>query len=232
MDEKKRQELTRAYREWICSQVKAAGYRSREAKEPLTGDSGTEGGDALPPVSFGTEKCEASVEFYPQDIIQLSVVSRKTGRSLFYLHFQINEPEQARQLFLDMLTVMKEAEGRETVKILLSCSNGCTTSFFADKMNRAEELLDFGFHFDAVSYRKLAELGKDYRLVFLAPQVGYLFKEAQGMLGEERVRMLPAAVFAAYNVGAFYTILDRELETCQQHGICPDQPEKKVSGIL
>ena len=64
----------------------------------------------------------------------------------------------------------------KTLRVLLSCSAGLTTSMFADNLNSVAGMLGLDYHFDAVSYMSIYEEAEKYDVILIAPQIGYMLK--------------------------------------------------------
>ena len=59
----------------------------------------------------------------------------------FYLHFELRDLNYVEELFAEMLATITDLKSKQTVKILLSCTGGLTTVFFADKLNETAKIL-------------------------------------------------------------------------------------------
>ena len=64
-----------------------------------------------------------------------------------------------------------------TNKILLSCSGGLTTSYFAYSMQEIFKRQGLDIVVDAVGYMEIDKVIDDYDMVLLAPQVAYLLPQ-------------------------------------------------------
>jgi hypothetical protein len=42
-------------------------------------------------IQFGSDGYTAGIQFYPEDIVELSLVKDETGENCFYLHFRAND---------------------------------------------------------------------------------------------------------------------------------------------
>ena len=160
-------------------------------------------------IDFVTESAAAHVQFYhlEYEIVSFTIDSPKAEEPLFFLHFELQDLEHARQLFREMIGSLKNAAFRVATNVLLSCSSGFTTSFFADKLNAAAETLGLDYTFSAVSYTDLFEAAADQDIILLAPQIGYLYKKASEVLKDKIVLQIPTDVFASYNVSRMIEIL-------------------------
>ena len=97
------------------------------------------------------------------------------GENKFYLHFELKDLDYAQELFSQMVETLTDLKNQQSVKILLSCTGGMTTSFFAQKLNDAVKLLSLDYEFAAVPFHRLYNVGFDYSAILLAPQIAYEF---------------------------------------------------------
>ena len=192
-------EMFMEFRSWIISQTDPA-YRIEEINEDK--------------IDYVTDAAAAHVEFFhlEYEIISFTIESPKSEEPLFFLHFELKDLDHAKQLFNEMIQSLKNAASRVTYKVLLSCTSGFTTSFFADKLNTAAQTLDLDYAFSAVSYNELFEAAADQDIILLAPQIGYLLKKAKEILKDKIVLQIPTDVFATYNTNRVMDILKEEIE--------------------
>lgn len=164
-------------------------------------------------IDYETESATAHVQFYhlEYEIVSFTIDSPKSEEPLFFLHFELKDLDHAKQLFREMIQSLKNAENKVTTKVLLSCSAGFTTSFFAEKLNAAVETLSLDYTFSAVAYNGLFEEAGDKDVILLAPQVGYQLKKTQEVLKDKIVLQIPTDVFASYNVNRMIEIVREEL---------------------
>ena len=180
-------EMYEIYRKWILEQTDSA-YRIEEKSEDE--------------IDFVTDCAVGHVQFYhlEYEICALTIESEKADEPLFFLHFEIKDLDHAKELFTQMIASLKKAGEDTGVKVLLSCTSGFTTSFFAEKLNGAAQTLGLDYDFSAVPYTDLFEAAMDKDVIMLAPQIGYLLKKAQEVLKDKIIIQIPADVFATYNV--------------------------------
>ena len=85
------------------------------------------------------------------------------------------------------------------INILLSCTSGLTTSYFAylmqEKMNKVHQNIKI----DAVSFTKVDEVENQYDYILLAPQISYKYDEFKEKYGD-KVMMMDTIDFASLNV--------------------------------
>lgn len=206
MNEPSASALIRDFRQWVLTQT-SSGYKL----------SVNEKDDNV--IVVETEYCRGEVTFFPMDIIQLSVLNLVSNRHEFYLHFQMHTLEHAMKLFKEMLESVKELTVKPPVKVLLSCTSGLTTGFFAQKLNESAQLLSLNYEFTAVSYGNLYHVANQYDIILLAPQISYIYDTAQKILHTKKLYRIPPKVFATYDVRSLFT----DLESLA----CPCKPAKR-----
>lgn len=165
-----------------------------------------------------TDYCRGEVTFFPMDIIQLYVLNLVTNRHVFYLHFQMHTKEHAMSLFEEMLECVQELTDQPPVRVLLSCTSGLTTGFFAQKLNESAELLSLNYEFSAVPFGNLYQTASQYDVILLAPQISYIHETAQQILHNKKVCKIPPKTFAAYDVRAVFADLESLTQPAASHG--------------
>ena len=118
-----RKELVEQYRKWILNHTNSR-YRISE------NCNGT--------IELQTENYIASIYFYEEEIIELRIESIREGNTEFFLHFQMTEIDHARTLFEELEKTLLTLDDAHPLKILLCCTSGLTTSYFASELNKAD----------------------------------------------------------------------------------------------
>ena len=104
----------------------------------------------------------ANVIFYKFNIIELNVISKIDQESCFFLHFQMNNINHAINLFYEMVECLKTLIKKPKIKILLCCSGGLTTTYFAYKIDEAIQLFALDYEIAATGYNELFKKGEQY----------------------------------------------------------------------
>ena len=138
-----------------------------------------------------------------------------------------------------MVETLIGLKDQKTLKVLLSCSAGLTTSMFAENLNSVAEMLGLDYHFDAVSYLSLYEEVQNYDIVFIAPQIGYMYNRLKESLPDKLVLQIPTSLFASYDaLGAiqfiqqeFKNIEKQQEEKAAECCVCCTQYEKRILSI-
>lgn len=175
-------------------------------------------------VVIETNYSYSEITFNTLNIIELCVKNTFNDEIEFYLHFQMKTMKHAIELFHEMLESIHKLIHRPTTKILLSCSGGMTTSFFASKMNEASRLLYLNFEVAAIGYNELFNVGSDYDVIMLAPQISYLHAKVQEILKDQVVIKIPPQIFAKYDVGKTIALIREAMQEKKKIAIQPTQP--------
>jgi hypothetical protein len=128
-------------------------------------------------VRIATEKATANVNFYELDpgateIVELNIVpADDPDNPTFFLHFEMDDLDHAKQLFDELTETLSQLTVQRTTRILLSCTSGLTTSFFAQKLAEIAATLSLDYEFEAKPIVQALEVAGEYEAVMLAPQV-------------------------------------------------------------
>lgn len=151
------------------------------------------------------------VNFYDGDIIELRVDTIKENKTEFFLHFQLNNIQKAKDLYIEMEEAMCNLKNNVVTKIVLSCSSALTTSYFAELLNNAAQSMNLKYSFSAVSIDRLEENAKDADMILLAPQVHYARKKIVEKFPNVLVRNIPSQTFGKYDTGELIDVIKGEL---------------------
>lgn len=162
-------------------------------------------------ISFSNEAYEAFVVFHENSLMELSIEDKKTGETPFYLHFEAKDPQSAKdniQAFFDFFKDKKPlqehldihaAKSSRPMRLLVSCTSGLTSSYFAYTMTNALEKAGVDITIDAVSFTEIDRLQGRYDYILLAPQIAYKLPEYRQKYGD-RVMTVDSRDFASYDV--------------------------------
>lgn len=167
-----------------------------------------------------TEYGEASIQFTQIEegtIVEFSIISKKDESVKFYLHFELNDENHAKQLYDEMIETLLNLKNEKTLKVLLSCSAGLTTSMFAEELNSMAEMLGLDYHFHAISYLSIYEEVDQYDVILIAPQIGYMLSRLKESLPEKLVLQIPTATFASYDALSAIQFVQNELNIFYTH---------------
>lgn len=132
------------------------------------------------------------IEFHDDNIVELSIKDSISDENIFYLHFQMHDMKSSLQQFQTFFqyltkpsTKHQDIDIHETSikKILLSCSGGLTTSYFAYSIQEIINQKDIGIQVDAVGYNDIDSVADEYDLILLAPQIAYMLPRLKEKYG-------------------------------------------------
>lgn len=129
---------------------------------------------------------------------------------LFYLHYQFYNFHFSKDLFYRMINKLTEEVNQEEQKILLCCSGGMTTGFFAEKMNKYSVLNQLKYHFHATSAHDLDNVYNDYEVILLAPQLRYKVFEFTEKYKPSIVMSIDPVTFATYDCQALLKQIEED----------------------
>lgn len=172
-----------------------------------------------------TECGLGEITFNLLNIIELKVTNKITEEIDFYLHFQMKTMKHALELFNEMIESIISLSDRSITKVLLTCTGGLTTGFFADKINKVVQLLGLDLKVEAIGYNQLFQVGNQYDVILLAPQISYLYAKVHDILKDQIILNIPLQIFAKYNVGKIISLITeakenkKEIESIQSDEI-------------
>lgn len=169
-----------------------------------------------------TDYGRAEINFYPDEIVEISITSFKNNDPKYYLHFQLKEEEHTKVLFREMEEALLNLRYEKKIRVLLSCSSGFTTSFFASRLKEAADTLELDYTFDAVSYFDLYDQAENYDIILLAPQIGYMLKKIATSLPNKLILQIPTQVFASYDAMSTLEFIQEKMKKK-----CDEKAKKK-----
>lgn len=176
-------------------------------------------------IKIMTQYSESTICFYPNQIVEFNVTNKFKNEIELYLHFQFKNMKHTRELFNEMYETIQKLIKKPVVKVLLCCSGGLTTGYFAQKINEAVSLLSINIEVDAIAYDYLYEVGDGYDVIMLAPQISYLYAKANAILKNKIVLKIPSVIFAKYDVKEMISFIEEERIN---HKIIIDQNHKPL----
>lgn len=190
-------ELVLQFREWIFTNTRPE-YVIKDVNKEL--------------IEIETKAATGYIRFYEMNIVELSIESKKTKEIIFYIHFQVNDMDHAKELFNEMMETLVKADEDSHVRVLLCCTSALTTSFFAQKLNESAQVLSLNYSFNAVSYDLVFTEGLKYDVILLAPQAGYLEKKVKEAMANKPVMTIPAAIYGKYDTGALIELVKKIID--------------------
>lgn len=174
-------------------------------------------------VHFDTDYAHGEMQFDETGLIALSIINKKNDQPEFFLHFQMNTLAHAVSLYHEFITAFQAMKDKKGYTIMLSCTVGLTTSFYATLLNEGSQAVSLDYEFDAAAYSELFVEGRDADIILLAPQISYKEAEVKAIFRDKIVLSIPAKLFAAYDVGGMLQIIDQALRTRDQRSKDPDK---------
>lgn len=212
MDEFLRQINFEIYKIWIKYQL----YND-------TFDNIQENNDIETEFIFQSKKCSSKIRFNKNEIIELIVMNDIKNTVEFYLHFQMNNMKHAKSIFYEMMRCMRNNDEEPTIKVLLCCSSGLTTSYFVMKLEEAIQNAHLDIKILATSYEKIFKIVNDYDMLLLAPQISYKKSEAKKSFKDIIIEKIPALIFAKYDTNQMIQYIF-DLYSKKQNSIITSKP--------
>jgi len=179
-------------------------------------------------VRFSTDAAKSRVTFHDMDIIEMEITNTKKEDTEFYLHFQMNNLKHATDLFTQMLETVDNMAQRKTLRVLLSCSGGLTTSFFASELQNAAEALSLDYEFEAVAFTELPNVGDEYDIILLAPQIAYMKASLASSVSNTTIIDIPAPVFAKYDGAGCIKLIQ---DTLAQNEVTDEESDATLENL-
>lgn len=197
MDEFLREINTQIFRQWIMNQSRE-GFVVKQTSDPDI-------------ISINTPSSYTEISFNDMEIIEFVVKNKNNQRVEFYIHFQMNTLSHAVGLYVEMLECIQSIVETNVTKVVLCCSGGLTTGMFADDLNKGAEILGLDYVFSAVPYTKLYEVGGNYDVILLAPQISFEHAKVIQTLVDPLVIKIPPRIFAKYKVNELLTLMKEKI---------------------
>ncbi|MFQ7840137.1 MAG: ROK family protein [Thomasclavelia spiroformis] len=124
--------------------------------------------------------------------------------------------KHAVELFYEMIESIIQLSNKPITKVLLSCTGGLTTGFFAQRINEVVQLLDLNLKVDVIGYNQLYEVGNKYDIILLAPQISYLHAKVHDVFKEQIILNIPPQIFVKYDVGKIISLITKAQENKKQ----------------
>lgn len=151
------------------------------------------------------------------EIVELRNTCKKTGTTKFFLHFQPVDEEHSADLFHEMISSLLALKDAQTTRVLLFCTAGMTTSFFAEKLNDVAKILDLDYEFHAVSVSDVYAEARNYEVILIAPQVAYEEKNLRERIRDRLILRIPVKIFASYDANGCIEFVRESLQEYHQN---------------
>lgn len=170
---------------------------------------------------------EVNIYHLEVDVVELRLKEKKENENFFFLHFELKDEKHAQKLFFEMIDSLTKYNAKKTIKILLSCTSGLTTNFFAQKLNEAASALSLDYEFSAIAFPQIHKVGYDYDMILLAPQIAYEMKKVQEIFPKKGIFQIPPQIFGSYDTGALLEEIKKVLESYKQ-----SKEEKAIAKVM
>lgn len=140
---------------------------------------------------------EARFVVWPMGIIEESII--EGDQLLFYLHFQFYSFPYAKDLFERFISKLTEDKVEEKTKVLLCCTGGMTTGYFAEKMNEYCEMHHLPYNTQATAAYHLNDVYQGYDMILVAPQLRYQVMSLSQQFHPIKVVAIDPMTFATYD---------------------------------
>lgn len=197
MDVFNRTENIDIFKKWVYFQVKNDSHLNIEISDSQT-------------YKIYYKKKVATFVVWPMGIIEESI--HEGDKILFYLHYQFYNFHFSIDLFYRMINKLTEDIEIKTKHILLCCTGGMTTGFFAEKMNRYCELNQLPYQIDATAIYNLDNVYLNYELILIAPQLRYKVMELSQKYKSVIVKSIEPVAFATYDCQALLTQIEESYQ--------------------
>lgn len=181
-------DVGRAFRKWIVGR-RVMGAAPRACNDDC--------------IRIELDGTTAEVNFYesdlPCEIVELVIRRLGDDNPTFFLHFLLEDLDRACDLFEEMVEALSDDMCGQSTKVLLCCSSGMTTSFFATKMQEAARGLGLDYEFEATSFERALQTDERYAAILLAPQVGHRRGEMVAAHARSAVFEIPGRIFGSYD---------------------------------
>ena len=201
--------IQKEFRNWIESQPENGFKRSEIDREGYLFDS-----------PYG----ECEIRFYDDEIVEMIIKSKADASVKYYLHFQLKEMEYAMTLYSEMMEAFQDLKSHDKVRVLLCCTSGATTGYFANLLNETAQAMGLDYSFDATSYYFIYDKAPAYDVVLTAPQINYKYKKIVNCLPRKLILQMPTVTFAQNNAFEMLNVLNQEMEAYKIRKVQEDSP--------
>ncbi len=152
------------------------------------------------------------VNFYETIIVELRITRISNEETMFFLHFEYEKLEEAKQLFFDFLDTFQQLVNPSVTHVLLSCSSALTTNYFCSLAN---EISKGKIQFEAKDIQKCIHEECDYDCILIAPQVGYALNDVKSAHPDILVNVIPAKIFGSYDANGLINYVNEQIQQFQ-----------------
>lgn len=146
-------------------------------------------------IYFKKDKILGITAFYRDYLVEHEIIDTYTNERLYYMHYQFIDFKFSLSIFNDFINTLKKFHNQKQIKVLLCCSVGYTSTYFAHGIKEFCKLIKAPIEIDAGGYLQIDDVSQNYQLILLAPQIAYL--QPKLLLKYQRnVFSIPPRIFA------------------------------------
>lgn len=161
-------------------------------------------------ISFIYHGVKGSIVIWTNGIIEEQILDDQENL-LFYLHYELVSLAQGQKLFYDFYEALTKHQKQSPLKILICCSGGLSSTFFATKLAELISLKHLNYEIIPIGFYQLDESFQDYDALYLAPQISYLEPKAMNIVKHKvPVRCISASIYATYNYRGLLDMITKE----------------------
>lgn len=143
---------------------------------------------------------------WPMGVIEETIY--ENNNLLFYLHYELNHLHLAVDYFGRMIEQMFITSKHRQTQVLLCCTGGMTTSYFAEKLNNYCRLNHINVQVNATAVYHLSDIYQKYDMILVAPQLRYQVIELAQKYKPIVVESIDPVIFATYDCPALLNQID------------------------
>ena len=162
-------------------------------------------------ILFKYDLIEGCVEFYSlqKEIVELKIVNLVNNENKFFLHFELNNIERAKELFIEMIECLLDLKNNNKTKVLICCTSGITSSYFCEKLNEYSQKENSSYEFYASNYSEVYSKGISFDYILLTPQIKHHSNEIKNIFKDKIVEDIPVKTFATYDALKVFELLSK-----------------------
>lgn len=147
---------------------------------------------------------DCEISFWLNHVIETVITQNEN--IVYYLHFEFISFKKTNPIFDDFFNYIKEHDYDKKFEVLICCSGGFTSSFFAEGLKKEAKRRQSNviIHSGCYSHIQWQNIDKQYDLILLAPQIGYLLTEHQNC---SCIKTIPTNLYATCNYGKVFDLI-------------------------
>lgn len=139
----------------------------------------------------------ATIIIWPQGVVEEMI--DQNDKRLFYLHYEFRVYHYATLFFFQMIHHLQQHQDKRECQVLMCCTGGLTTGFFADKMSQYCQINQLSYEISAASVFEIGDLYQNYDLILIAPQLRHRVPELSKEYPSVVIQSIDPVTFATYD---------------------------------